>query len=586
VNAAEQVKSQLDIVDVIQQYVPLKRQGSARRWKGLCPFHTEKTASFNVDGGLQFYKCFGCDAKGDVFTFIQQIESLTFPEALRLLADRYGIVLPERHHAGDPEAQRYAALLQIHEAAATMYQDNLRGPNGGEAREYLRSRGVVDQAIGEFRLGFADTSGQQVAQRLRQFGESLLLEAGLLAKRDDGSLYERFRGRIIFPIHDTSGKVIAFGGRALRKDDKIKYLNSTETKLYRKSTVLYNLHRAKVAARKHDRMVLVEGYMDAIGVSAAGVPEVVALCGTALSTVQIRSMKQEISYQAGKGHVILNLDSDSAGSRSTEKHIAPLLAQGVRIRVLDIPGGLDPDEYIQANGPDAYKRLLDQAPTYFNWLIDHARSKFDVRTAEGRIDAFQSLLPAVEQVHDRLERAAIAREVAEQLGVERETVQQALRPKGATVHTQRPREVSSSAAPNERLLIACMLASSESRTLVREYLRDEPEATGLELLPVFQALIEDEGNGQTFSLTRVLEKLSEREQQIVSEISFSESQVLEEQASNQVRDCLKSLREKVSFQRQDSLKKRIRELETQGNLSEAMQLMGELEASRRSNSKM
>ena len=389
-NFAEQLKSQIDIVDVIRQYVALKRQGSAQRWKGLCPFHSEKTPSFNVDGGHQFYKCFGCDAGGDVFRFVQQIESLTFPETLRLLAERYGIAMPERSHQGDAEAQREAALLEIHEAAAAVFQDNLRAASGADARQYLQSRGVDESAMSEFRLGLADGSAHQLVQRLKRFGAEFLVDSGLVARRsEDQGLYDRFRGRLMFPIHSESGKVIAFGGRALRPEDKVKYLNSPETPLYAKSAVLYNMHRAKVAARKNDRLILVEGYMDAIGVYSAGVQEVVALCGTALAPRQIRSMRQQLQYQDGKGHVILNLDSDAAGARSTEKHITGLLAEGLRVKVLTVPGELDPDEYIQQQGREAYTKLLEQAPSYFHWLTEIARGRFDMRTAEGRVDAFK-----------------------------------------------------------------------------------------------------------------------------------------------------------------------------------------------------
>ncbi len=293
-NFAEQLKNQLNIVDVIGQYVRLKRSGSAHRYLGLCPFHSEKTPSFNVHGQSQFYKCFGCDAKGDVFTFVQEIESLTFPETLKTLAERYGIPMPQRSSSDDPESRRRDAILEMHEIAASLFQANLRGPGGAEARGYLSSRGVSSQAADEFRLGLSDVSGQQLTNRLKKFGPDLLEASGLVGKRQDGSgFFDRFRARLMFPIHDESGKVIAFGGRALRPGDEPKYLNSPETKLYKKSTVLYNMHRAKIAARKRDRMVLVEGYMDVIGVYSAGIHEVVASCGTSLSTDQVRAIKRQ-----------------------------------------------------------------------------------------------------------------------------------------------------------------------------------------------------------------------------------------------------------------------------------------------------
>ncbi len=586
-NFAEELKSQLNIVDVVQQYVSLKRQGAGQRWKGLCPFHSEKTPSFNVDGGHQFYKCFGCDARGDVFSFVQQIESLNFTETLRLLAERYGIAMPERQRNDDPEAQRTAALLEIHELAAGIFQDNLRGASGLDARAYLESRGVSQDAAREFRLGLSDSSGQQLVQRLKKFGETLLLDSGLVAKRPEGGgLYDRFRSRLMFPIHDGAGKVIAFGGRALRPDDKVKYLNSPETKLYTKSTVLYNLHRARVPARKNDRMILVEGYMDVIGVYSAGVQEVVALCGTALGPQQIRAMKQEASYQSGKGHVILNLDPDTAGSRSTEKNISPLLAQGLRVKVLEIPGGLDPDEYVQTSGADAYRQLLEVAPSYFHWLTDLARKKFNTRTAEGRVDAFKLILPAIEQVHDRIERAAIATEVAEQLGVDRETVRQTLRSKTGPQASPQRRDLSSAVPPNEKLLLACMLASADARAVIRHYLSQPNTLEMLELRAVFEAVLAAESSENPFSLPAIIDTLEPRFERILSEIGFSESGVAEEHAAEQALDCLKLLDAKSKQGKRESLKSRIKEAETQGKLDEALRLMTELDGLGRTSAKV
>ncbi len=573
-NFAEQLKGLIDIVDVVQQYVPLKRQGSGHRWKGLCPFHSEKTPSFNVDGEHQFYKCFGCDAGGDVFRFVQQMESLTFPETLRMLAERQGIAMPERH-AGDANAQRESALLEIQDAAATIFQDNLRSASGADARRYLQSRAVGDQAASEFRLGLADGSGQQMVRLLKKFGEELLLESGLVKRRDEGGLYDHFRSRLMFPIHSEAGKVIAFGGRALRPDDKIKYVNSPETKLYAKSSVLYNMHRAKVAARKNDRLILVEGYMDAIGVYSAGVQEVVALCGTALGPKQIRSMRQQLQYQAGKGHVILNLDSDTAGARSTEKHITGLLAEGLRVKVLTIPGELDPDEFIQQQGPEGYQKLLEQAPSYFHWLTDLARSRFDTRSAEGRVDAFKFVLPSLEHVQDRIERSALGAEIAEQLGVEREMVRQVLRPKQGGFVPEKRFEVSTALARNERLLIMCMLANADARTVIRQFFASWSHSAQLEAKPIFEAILAvDESN---FSLSEVIDRLEPRLQRILSEINFSESVVSEELAVQQALDCLKSLETRASQHRSAEIKKQIREFEAAGNLKDAIRLMTELD---------
>src|SRR5579885_1018259 len=297
---AEQLKSSIDIVKVIGEYVRLRRTGATGRYTGLRPFHQEKTPSFHVHQVRQFYKCFGCDAKGDLINFVMQIEGLTFWEALKLLAERNGIPLPKRSDYSDAESKLRAALLEMHAIAAQMFQAALRSPVGAEARAYLQRRGVSPEMCEAFGLGFADPSGQALVRRFTESGFSAeqLESSGLVRRRQDGGgFYDAFRGRLMFPVHNESGKVIAFGGRAMRDDDQPKYLNSPETPIYRKTSVLYNLHRAKIDARKHDRMILVEGYMDVIGVYSAGIKEVVASCGTSLTTDQVRSIKRQTSQQ-------------------------------------------------------------------------------------------------------------------------------------------------------------------------------------------------------------------------------------------------------------------------------------------------
>jgi DNA primase len=581
-NFAEHLKSQLDIVEVVGQYVRLKRQGGGQRFVGLCPFHSEKTPSFGVHSTLQYYKCFGCDAAGDVFKFVQQMESLTFPETLKLLAERYGIPMPERQRSDDPEAQRRSALFEMHDIAAEVFQSNLRGPGGAAARSYLESRGVTRAAMDEFRLGLSDASGQQLIQRLQKFGSGLLEESGLVIKRQEGGgFYDRFRGRLMFPIHNESGKAIAFGGRALRANDEPKYLNSPETKIYKKSTVLYNLHRAKIDARKHDRIILVEGYMDVIGIYSAGIHEVVASSGTSLGSEQIRSIKRQISQQqASTGQIVLNFDPDPAGARSTEKYISLLLAEGLRVRVLEIPGGLDPDEYIQQNGVDAYSKLLENAATYFHWLADRARSKFDMRTAEGRIDAFKFVAISIQQVHDRLERAAIASEMAEYLNVDREVMRQVFRQHAAPQQALKSKEFGSAVPPNEKLLIACLLASSDARAAIRHYLANVNLLVLLELRPIFEAamMLDDD---VPFSLESLAGGLEPRLQRILSEISFSDCGIREEDAAGQALHCLKALETKATSAKYESLKRQIRELDQAGNFQEALRLADELDSLRR-----
>ena len=297
----EQLKSSIDIVKVIGEYVRLRRVGSTGRYTGLCPFHQEKTPSFSVHQGRQFYKCFGCGVGGDALKFVMEIEGLTFPETLKLLAERNGVPMPKRTEFSDAESKLRGALLEMHTIAARVYREALRGPQGSEARGYLAKRGVAQELLDTFELGYSEPGGQTLVRRLSDqgFGDQYLEASGLVRKRNEGSgWYDYFRGRLMFPIHNESGKAIAFGGRAMRDDDQPKYLNSPETPIYRKTSVLYNLHRARDGMRRSNRAVLVEGYMDVIGVYTAGVKEVVASSNDA-SARRYRGGKFRSGYRGG-----------------------------------------------------------------------------------------------------------------------------------------------------------------------------------------------------------------------------------------------------------------------------------------------
>ena len=280
----EQLKSSVDIVSVIGEYVRLRRSG-AQRYMGLCPFHNEKSPSFTVHVVHQFYKCFSCGVHGDVIKFVMEKDGLSFYEALKSLAERYGIAMPKRSQYADEDSKLRGALLAMHEAAQENFAANLKSQAGEAARAYIAKRGLAPEAVEHFGLGYSDRTGRALIRLFEQrgFPVAQMEQSGLVGKRQDGSLYDRFRNRLMFPIHNESGKIIGFGGRALAAEDEPKYLNSPETDIYKKSYVLYNLHRAKETVRKEDRVILVEGYMDVIGVTAAGFGNVVASCGTALT---------------------------------------------------------------------------------------------------------------------------------------------------------------------------------------------------------------------------------------------------------------------------------------------------------------
>ncbi len=569
----DQVKSAVDIVHVIGEHVRLKKLGASGRYVGICPFHQEKSASFSVHATLQFYKCFGCDAKGDVFQFVQEMQHVTFFEALQILAERSGIPMPKRAEFSDPETKLRGALHEMQELAAQLFRNNLASQAGSDARAYLAKRGVTPEHAEEFGLGFSLDSWDQLTRRLQEgrFQHDQLEQSGLIMKRAEGSgFYDRFRGRLMFPIHNEAGKVIGFGGRALKTGDEPKYMNSPETPLYHKSFVLYNLHRAKAAVRTVEHTVLVEGYMDVIGVHAAGVREVVASCGTSLTNTQVRVLKKHADA------IVVNFDPDAAGANATERSIQILIEEGMRVRVLELEGGLDPDEYVKRNGADAYRDKLKQASGYFHWLAERARRKFDMRSSEGRIAGLKFLLPAIQRVSDRLERATIAGEVAAYLGVDRGLVLEEFR-KIATDKSVAPTRRAATPIPAaEKLLLNALLVSPEARAAVLPKLCAMAIFERLTIRSIFEALEAMSSRSEPFSFADLEARLNDRDRDLLAGMVFADEIREEVSALDQAVECLRAIGAQDRELLRSSLRNSIRAAERSGQIPEAMRLMEEL----------
>lgn len=569
----EQLKSSVDIVKVIGEYVSLKRVGAGPRYMGLCPFHTEKTPSFSVHQSHQFYKCFGCGAGGDVLKFVMEIEGLSFYEALKLLADRYGIPMPKRTDYADEKTKLRAAIFEMHEIAAAAFQANLAGNAGAEARQYLAKRGVSEALTNEFGLGLSDRSGQDLVRRFQQksFTKEQMAASGLLLQRQEGGgFYDRFRGRLMFPIHNESGKIIAFGGRALGPQDEPKYLNSPETEIYTKGYVLYNLHRAKGAIRKLDRAILVEGYMDVIGVYGAGVHEVVASCGTALTSTQVRALKRH------SDKIVVNFDPDAAGANASERSIQMLLDESLRVKVLQLEGDLDPDEYIKANGQDVYQSRVDNAPGYFYWLADRARARFDMHTTEGRVAALQFLLPVIQRMPDKLERAAVASDVAGYVGIEPGMVLEHFR-KAAAERSEAPVQAQKDPIrPVEQLLLNALLSSRDIRDEIVPSLAEIPQIDQFTTRRIFQTLFSLHGSQPEFTFAELEARLEEADKALLASIVFSDELGDAAPKLDQARACVSALAAEVREARRAELRSRVREAERSGKIEEALHLTEEL----------
>jgi DNA primase len=569
----EQLKSSVDIVAVVGEYVRLKKSGT-QRYMGLCPFHSEKTPSFTVHVVHQFYKCFSCGAGGDVVKFVMEKEGIGFYEALKLLADRYGIPMPKRSQYADEDSKLRGGIFQMHELAQENFRAHLNSPAGEAARAYLARRGVTPETAEQFALGYSDRSGRALLRLFEQrsFPAAQMDQAGLVGTRQDGSRYERFRNRLMFPIHNESGKIIGFGGRALASPegtpDEPKYLNSPETPIYKKSYVLYNLHRAKEAIRKDDRVILVEGYMDAIGVTAAGFPGVVASCGTSLTTQQVQALKRHTQK------IVVNFDPDAPGANAAERSINLLLEEGMQVRIVELDGGLDPDEYCKQRGAAAYQERLEGAKGYFYWLADRARARHDMRTTEGKVAVLQFLMPAVERISDRLERMTIANDVAGYLGVERGMVLDSFRKAVAERREKTLEGPKVALRHDERMLLNALLAQPEMRGEVIGELKSMEAIGAFSSRRIFQAIFALDEAGGRLSFEEVHARLEESDQSLLAQAVLNE----DARASHEeVLAAMESMRRTGEQQRRSQLKARIHDSERAGNWEEALRLTGELQ---------
>ena len=432
---AQTVKQQADIVKVIGSYIRLRKAG-AQNYSGLCPFHKEKSPSFSVHAGRQFYHCFGCGESGDIFSFVSKIENAGFPEAVRIVAQKSGIPLPKREFNSPEEAAEAGTrrkLLDLHEAAALFFEEQLRAPEGAFAREYLAGRGVTADAIRTFHIGYAPDNFNALREKLAPMADPQTLRiSGLFSSKDSedqggnlipGRLYDRFRKRVMFPICNESGRVIAFTARTLETGDKAgpKYINSPETPLYSKGQVLFNLDKAKAAMRQMEFALLVEGQMDCISVYMRGIQNVIATSGTAFTEQQVGLLRRQTT------NVVVNFDPDAAGANAAEKSISLLTEEGFTIKVVTLDGGLDPDRFIRERGVEAYAAAIRGARRQSDYLIERARQQFPGASADAKIKAMNYLLPHIRRIPHKLERDQFAHDAAQKLGIDSAVLREELR---------------------------------------------------------------------------------------------------------------------------------------------------------------
>ncbi|WP_348263850.1 DNA primase [Telmatobacter sp. DSM 110680] len=564
---AQTVKQQVDIVKMIEGYIRLRKAG-AQNYSGLCPFHKEKSPSFSVHAVRQFYHCFGCGVSGDVFSFVGKIENVSFPEAVRIVAQKNGIPLPKREFSSPEEAaeaRMRGKLLDLHEAAATWFEEQLRGPEGASAREYLAGRGVTPEGIKVFRIGYAPDSFGALRDRLSGMADEATLRAsGLFSSKEqgdgtEGRIYDRFRKRVTFPICNESGRVIAFTARTLETGEKAgaKYINSPETPLYTKGQVLFNLDKAKSAVRQAGYALLVEGQMDCISLFLRGIQHVIATSGTAFTEQQVAILRRHTQ------NVVVNFDPDAAGANAAEKSIALLTEEGFNLKLVTLDGGLDPDRFIRERGVEAYTQAVMGARRQSDYLIERARQMFPGPAADQKLKAMNYLLPHIRRIPQKLVRDQFAMDAAQKLGIDSAVLREELRQ--AALRRRDHIEVRATALTEvERVLLRALAVTDpeheESRRSAADALLRQPQ--WFEGLGAFDALMALANRGSRDPMD-VVENPAQRA--LLAEALLAET---EPPSSETVIDAIVSLQRRKIEAELRSIRAQIQDAERKGDFSE------------------
>jgi len=536
-----------DIVSVVGDVVSLRKTGAT--WKGLCPFHGEKTPSFHVNREKGFFHCFGCGVGGDVIKFVELHEKMGFTEAVRMLAGRFGLAVPEptEDRSGINNAER-EALRRVHELAQQWFAEQLASPAGARVRRQLADRGIADATVSELGLGFAPSSREALKTFLLGKGLDLplLLRSGVVVQRDGGDVVDRFRSRLMVPICRDSGSVIAFGGRATESDQQPKYLNSPETPIYSKSRTLYGLNVSKAAIRKLNYAVLVEGYFDFAQLVQAGITPVVASCGTALTSQQAQLLRRFTSK------IVLSFDPDAAGVGAAVRSCELLVSEGFDVNVAVLPPGADPDTFVRQQGRDAYQDRLRQSAKYLDYLLQRSAASHELTSDEGRRAFLHDMLAVAARIPDAAARDQFADRLAHQARITEDVVRAEIRKAAGARKTTVSPQVFATVAPlkpAERGLLWSLVHDPESGRAALEDL-DEEDLSSLGAAPVFEVARSLQDQPLAAFPTALLERLNDRLAQQVTAIAA------EPAAPAPAAECVRALkllrydRERAELQRE------------------------------------
>ncbi len=541
----DNILSKIDLVDLVGEYVPLKKAGS--NFRGLCPFHQEKSPSFMVSAPKQIYHCFGCGEGGNAFGFLMKVENLPFPEAAQKLADKAGVVLQHSQKEKVEKDQR-EILYKVNRYAAWFFTENLKNQNGKKAASYLEKRLIKPETITEFQIGFSPDSWDGLTRFLlsKKVPLELAEKVGLIRKRKDGSYYDFFRNRILFPLIDTENRIIGFGGRRLddSKTEEAKYINSPESPIYHKGNSIYGLYQAKKSIREKNEAILVEGYLDLISLSQNGIKNVVAPLGTALTLPQIKTLQRLTE------HLILLFDGDAAGKKAALRAIPIIFQAGLHPRVLFLPDQEDPDSFIRKKGPQKLEELLTKSPLAMEWILVDNLTHIGTRVSD-KVEAARKILPYIEALSSPLEQKSYQAKLANFLGIHVKD----LEPKSGYKHAEHSRTPTrlEGKISLERILLGfyvkdpLALDPLVSQEIFEQFEDEELRSLGLQFVQQMKEhgklriddLLTDSNANQTASL-------------ITEIVMGSETWDKEEIAQKTLKDCLEKLKKK---QLQNRLKK-------------------------------
>jgi DNA primase len=569
-DAVDAVRSAADLYEVVSEYVALKKSGA--KFRGLCPFHQEKTPSFYVDPDKQLYYCFGCQSGGDVFKFLMLYEKLEFPEALRSLASRYNVTLPERRDSFETsERQRIVALNRL---ALAFFRETLLKPAGENGRRYLASRGLNREVAERYALGYAPEGWTALKDHLAHGAgrdakgrEDLAVVAGLLGRKEEsGRTYDRFRDRVIFPIVNLSDEVIGFGGRVIG-DGEPKYLNSPDSPAFNKGENLYGLPVAKEAIRKSGFAILVEGYMDAIALQTAGFEQAVATLGTGFTPGHVRLLKRFTES------VVVNFDPDAAGRQATRRSLETLLENGFEVRVVALPQGKDPDRFVRDEGAEGYRAQLQSALPYVEYLARETAGRIDVRAANGKVKALNEVLPFVARIDHPVRRASQVEMLASVFGIEDRLVLQELkdavrdRKRGVRAPAAGTAGKRTESVPEAYLVRALLDDGAVRRALLPEI--DGQEFGSQSVREIVNAVRRLEGAGEEVTWPRIGSEVSDGAREALMVIAAAPQPAPSVDAG---RACLRTLHREKILKQMAELQKEIQTRQAAGHAADELSL--------------